>query len=110
VANLPARIPGLRAALLLDPLSGHPVARVARDAGEDLALLAARAARLLDAARHAREPGAGDRLVEVTLEAEGASLVVLAVPAGSLCLLLNPDASPARAAFEARRLFERMAS
>ncbi|MFB3816518.1 MAG: hypothetical protein ACE147_02530 [Candidatus Methylomirabilales bacterium] len=109
VAGLPARIPGLRAALLLDPVSGHPLARAARDAGEDLALLAARAARLLDAARQARQPGEGDPLAEVRLEAEGASLVLLAVPAGTLCLLLHPDASAARAAFEARRLFGRMA-
>lgn len=107
LAGLPARIPGLRAALLLDPASGHPVARAARDEGDDLALLAVRAARLLDAARHVRPDG--DQLAEVTLEAEGAGLVLLALPAGTLCLLLHPDASPARAAFEARRLFGRTA-
>jgi hypothetical protein len=109
LAGLPARIPGLRAALLLDSASGHPLARAARDADDDLALLATRAVRLLDAARHARPASEDQGPADVTLEAEGAGLVLMAVPAGTLCLLLHPDASPARAAFEARRLFGRMA-
>jgi len=40
---------------------------------------------------------------EVALQAEGAALVLLGLPAGALCLLLHPEAFPARAAFEARR-------
>lgn len=97
------RVQGLRAALLLDPTSAVPLARAARDAVDDLLLVAVRAARLLDAVRH----GGDDPPAEVVLEAERASLVLLALPQGTLCLILDAGASPARAAFEARRALAR---
>jgi hypothetical protein len=104
LASLVTLIPGLRAALLLDPPSPVPLARVVRDPGEDVVLVAARAARLVDAiretAQQAREPAAA---ADVVVDAERSKLVLLHVAGGILCLVLEPGASPARAAFEARR-------
>ncbi len=104
LAPLLTLVPGLRAALLLDPPSSVPLARVVRDPGEDIVLVAARAARLMDAIREAsgqtRQPAA---TADVVVDAERSKLVLLHVAGGILCLVLEPGASPARAAFEARR-------
>ncbi len=100
LASLLSQVPGLRVALLLDPPSSVPLARAVRDAGEDILLLAARVARLLEVAR---EPPASAATADLVVEAERSSLVLLHVAAGVLCLVLEPGASPARAAFEARR-------
>ncbi len=104
LTGLLTRVPGLRAALLLDPPSAVPLARVVRDPGEDIVLVAARAARLLDAVRETagrtRETGG---VADVVVDAERSQLVLLHAAGGILCLVLEPAASPARAAFEARR-------
>jgi hypothetical protein len=99
------RVPGLRAALLLDPAGAAPLVRAARDPAEDLRLVAVRAARLLDALSAAGQAPP----TEVVVEAERASLLLLTVPDGTLCLVLEPGASSARAAFEARRALHRRA-
>jgi len=98
IPTLPARVAGLRAALLLEPASGRLLARAPREGAGDWTLLAARASRLWEAAGRG-----GASVKEVALQAEGAALVLLGLPAGALCLLLHPEAFPARAAFEARR-------
>jgi hypothetical protein len=98
LTDMLARIPGAQAALLLDPDSLLPTARAARDPGLDLALVAARAARLLRTAGPATGPARA-----LVLEAERATLLVLTDAPGTVCLLLDPETSPARAAFEARR-------
>ncbi len=110
LAGLLTAVPGLRAALLLDPPSAVPLARAVRDPGEDIVLVAARAARLLEAVRETverrRVPGA---VADVAVDTERSTLVLLHVAAGFVCLVLEPAASPARAAFEARRALGRAA-
>jgi hypothetical protein len=104
LAGLLTRVPGLRAALLLDPPSAVPRARVVRDPGEDVVLVAARAARLAEAIREAAErAGQPAPSADVVVGAERATLVLLRLAEGVLCLVLDPAASAARAAFAARR-------
>lgn len=101
--DLVRRVPGSRAALLLDQ-EGMSIAQTGPGSGLDLEAAGAGAGLLLRETLAAAERLGQGAVGEVLLEAERVTVAMIPLKnACSLCLLLGPEAVLGRSLFEARK-------
>ena len=103
LADLLMRVPGSRAAILLDQ-EGMPIAQASQGAGPDREAAGAGASLLLRETLVAAERLGQGEVGEVLLEGERMTVAMLPLKSAcSLCLLLGSDAVLGRSLFEAHR-------